>query len=239
MTNFECRARRCYAGPLAILILMLAALPGSSSADPFAKAETAEGVEQVDAYTLRGKKNFLHDFEPVVGRQIQLVVEIPAGNSDKWQVDGADGLMKWDFKDNKPRVVAYLPYPANYGMIPRTKLSKDRGGDGDPLDAIVLAPALRRGEVISARIIGVLKFTDSGERDDKIIAVTASSKLESIVDFAQLEREYPGSLTILETWFTNYKGAGVMTFEGRGTVEDATKILQAAMKDYQEQSAKP
>ena len=38
---------------------------------------------------------------------------------------------KWEFRDGKPRVVAYLGYPGNYGMIPRTLLPKEHGGDGD------------------------------------------------------------------------------------------------------------
>ena len=45
----------------------------------------------------------------------------------------------------KPREVKYLGYPGNYGMIPRTLLPKELGGDGDPLDVIVLGPAVERG----------------------------------------------------------------------------------------------
>jgi len=54
-----------------------------------------------------------------------------------------DGIMKWAFEDGKPRVIKYLAYPGNYGMIPRTLLPKELGGDGDPLDIIMLGPLSR------------------------------------------------------------------------------------------------
>lgn len=46
--------------------------------------------------------------------------------------------MKWEFKKGKPRVVSYLGYPGNYGMIPKTLLSKESAGDGDPLMSSLL-----------------------------------------------------------------------------------------------------
>ena len=42
--------------------------------------------------------------------------------------------------NDNPRIINYLGYPANYGMIPETLLSRNNGGDGDPLDIVVLGP---------------------------------------------------------------------------------------------------
>ena len=72
------------------------------------------------------------------------IVEIPAGACEKWEVK-LDGVMRWDMKDGKPRHVKYLGYPCNYGMVPRTMLGKELGGDGDPLDVLMLGPAVPRG----------------------------------------------------------------------------------------------
>ena len=77
----------------------------------------------------------------------------------------------------KPRTINYEPYPINYGMIPRTALPTRIGGDGDPLDIIVLGPPLTQGDVVQVKIIGIMKMTDFGERDDKIIAVPINSEL--------------------------------------------------------------
>ena len=56
-----------------------------------------------------------------------------------------------------PRIINYGNYPVNYGMIPKTVLPINLGGDGDPLDAIVLGNPLPRGTVLKAKIIGLLK----------------------------------------------------------------------------------
>ncbi len=57
--------------------------------------------------------------------------------------------------------------PANYGLIPQTL------GEGhDPLDILVLFQIeVEPLCIISARVIGVMRMIDSGEADDKIIAV--------------------------------------------------------------------
>ena len=123
-------------------------------------------------HTLVGPKNFLKDFEPINSDgTINVVIEIPAGTAAKWEVDKKDGSLKWEFKEGKPRIVKYLGYPGNYGMVPQTLLSKELGGDGDPLDVLVLGKMVPRGSVVDAKLIGILKFLDGGEQDDKLLAV--------------------------------------------------------------------
>jgi len=63
-------------------------------------------------------------------------------------------------------------------MIPQTLLSKENGGDGDPLDVIILGPSISRGSVVKAHLIGVLKLLDGGEQDDKLIAIIDNSIID-------------------------------------------------------------
>lgn len=137
----------------------------------------------------------------------------------------------------KPRIINYLGYPANYGMIPQTILPKELGGDGDPLDIIVLGPPVARGAIIRCSIIGALQLKDRGEQDDKLLAISVESKMAHISHLDGLSAEYPGVLDIVETWFVNYKGADKMQSEGYVGKKDANKILVAAMNEYQEMSA--
>jgi inorganic pyrophosphatase len=197
----------------------------------------AAGLRQVDEHTLVADKHFVNDFEsrPSPGL-VNVVVEIPSGTNAKWEVDKKDGKMKWEIRDGKPRVVKYLSYPGNYGMIPRTLLSKEKGGDGDPLDILVLGPSQPRGSVVQARIIGVLKFLDGGEQDDKLIAVMPGTAMEGVNNFSQLKGQFNGALDIVELWFANYKGPGVMESNGIGGVEEANAILDAAIKSFDETS---
>lgn len=163
---------------------------------------------------------------------IHAVIEIPAGTNAKWEVEKSGGQLRWEFKNGKPRVVQYLPYPGNYGMIPQTILPRELGGDGDPLDVIVLGPALGRGAVIPVRVIGVLKLLDGGEQDDKLVAVSLDGPLRDVETLAELDARFQGVRLILETWFGHYKGPGEMEVRGWGDAERADQILTDAERAY-------
>lgn len=164
---------------------------------------------------------------------INMVVEIPAGTNDKWEVEKSNGSLQWEHQDGAPRVVQYLAYPANYGMIPQTVLPSELGGDGDPLDVILLGPRVDRGTVVHARPIGILLLLDDGERDDKILAVQTSGPLSDVVDLEGLESNYPGVQGIIEIWFTSYKGPGRLTSTGFEDAAAAMATVAEASRFYQ------
>jgi inorganic pyrophosphatase len=164
----------------------------------------------IDEYTLVGRQDLLA-LAPIDKRGVmRAIIEIPAGTLAKWEVDKtAPNAIRWEERDNAPRVVAYLAYPANYGVIPGTFLPTDLGGDGDPLDVIILGDAIARGEIIGVRLIGVLRMTDNGQQDDKLIAVLIDgSPFSSIHSMSELDQKFVGASSIIETWFRNYKGPG-------------------------------
>jgi len=192
----------------------------------------APGLKFVDAYTVVAEKNFLDDIEPLnADGTINMVVEIPAGRTDKWEVK-KDGWLHWDFKDEKPRIVQYLGYPCNYGMVPQTVLAKELGGDGDPLDCLVLGASAPRGSVLKVKVIGVIKLTEKGEQDDKLLTVRVEDPIYAANNLAELNTKFPGVTAILETWFTNYKGPGALVCKGFGDVEEARQILETALKSF-------
>lgn len=161
-------------------------------------------------------KNLLLDFKPLtLNGNINVVIEIPTGTNEKWEVNKQSGLLELEIlKGNIPRVIDYIPYPANYGMIPRTLLPKELGGDGDPLDVIVLGKPISGGSVVECKLIGVLKLLDRGEQDDKLIAVSLNSIFNNINSLEELDLEYKGVSEVLKIWFSNYKGEGLMEFKG-------------------------
>jgi inorganic pyrophosphatase len=166
---------------------------------------------------------------------IRAVVEIPAGTSAKWEMSKDNPkAVYWELKKNKPRIVNYLGYPGNYGSIPGTALPKELGGDGDPLDVLVLGQAVPRGEIVSVRLIGVLKMLDDGEQDDKLIAVlTENSPFSHIESMAQLNAEFHGVSQIVDLWFANYKGPdGGMKGLGFEDAAAARAVLEAAAANY-------
>lgn len=161
---------------------------------------------------------------------VNVVVEIPAGTIDKWQVRKSDGQLEWEKKDGVPRVVQYLGYPGNYGMVPNTLLPREAGGDGDPLDVLVLGPAVPRGTIQRTRLVGVLKLLDEGEQDDKLLAVPLEGPFADVRDLSQLQARFPGVKHIIETWFASYEGPGVTEPRGYGSPEEARTILEKAIQ---------
>jgi inorganic pyrophosphatase len=80
------------------------------------------------------------------------VIECPRGSFVKRRADGAI-----DF-------VSPLPCPYNYGSLPGTV-----GGDGDPVDAIVLGPRLAAGTRVSLPVVAEVDFVDEGLVDTKLV----------------------------------------------------------------------
>lgn len=193
-------------------------------------------IQETDSlYVLKGEKHFFNDYEPYCENgDINAIIEIPAGTLEKWEVDKKDGSMRLEFVDEKPRIVQYLAYPANYGMIPQTVLPKELGGDGDPLDVLVLGDACERGEVVPCKLIGVMIMLDRGEQDDKLIAVKKGSPYYSVNSIAGLNEKFPGITEILKIWFTNYKGVGKIEVKGFEEKNVADEILESAVREFGE-----
>ncbi len=167
---------------------------------------------------------------------INAVIEIPAGTNEKWEFDKEAKEIKLERRNGRPRIVKYLGYPGNYGMIPQTILPKENGGDGDPLDVLVIGGPSTRGAVVKAKLIGVLKYEDRGEQDDKLIAVLPETVLGAVDNFSDLENKFPEALKIIITWFNHYKGPGKMILKGQGSEKEATAILDKAIDFYRNSS---
>lgn len=221
------RPRRQYYSIVIVFPLLLLV-----ACEPESKKDT------VDSNPSFGQQyDYLRDYNPALSLDSHLVnaiVEIPAGRADKWEVNPGDGHMYQDSLDGLPRVVNFLPYPANYGMIPRSVMSEVTGGDGDPLDILILDSALERCSLHRVRIIGALKLLDNGEVDDKLIAVTLTGKLSGVTSISELNQLYPGITIILETWFDNYKGPGKMEPAGFVDVDSALIVTLNAINDFTE-----
>lgn len=162
------------------------------------------------------------------GALVNAYIEISAGSIEKWELNKNSGKLERELIDGLPRTVSYLGYPGNYGMIPNTLLSKEDGGDGDPLDVLVLGNAVPNNSQLPSRIIGVLKLLDRSEQDDKLIAIDPDGPFSSIKNIEELNNYFPGVTEIIETWFVNYKGPGKMKSQGYGSMDEALDILGKA-----------
>lgn len=91
-----------------------------------------------------------------------VVVEIPTGSTNKYEIDLETGIIKLDRVLFSP-----LFYPCDYGYIPQTMYR-----DGDAIDALVMiSHPTFPGAVVEAKAIGVLEMRDEKGSDEKILCV--------------------------------------------------------------------
>ncbi|HEX2847057.1 MAG TPA: inorganic diphosphatase [Chitinophagaceae bacterium] len=127
-------------------------------------------------------------------QKVNALIEIPQGSRAKYEVDKATGLLLLD------RVIySSFHYPVNYGFIPQTL-----GQDSDPLDILVLcSQSIQSLCLVEATVIGNMQMIDSGQLDDKIIAV--ASKDPSVNHYSKIEDLPQHFLLELRNFFEQYK----------------------------------
>jgi inorganic pyrophosphatase len=96
--------------------------------------------------------------------EFDVTIEVPKGQRNKYEVDHETGRIRLD-----RMLFTSTRYPADYGFVDGTL-----GGDGDPLDALVLVeePTFP-GCLIRARAVGVFHMTDEAGPDEKLLCVVA------------------------------------------------------------------
>jgi inorganic pyrophosphatase len=127
-------------------------------------------------------------------KKVNALIEIPQGSRTKYEIDKETGLLKLD------RVIySSFHYPVNYGFIPQTL-----GDDGDPLDILVLcSQSIQSLCLVEATVIGNMQMIDSGEMDDKIIAVaTKDPSVNHITSIQEMPRHF---IAELRNYFEQYK----------------------------------
>ena len=124
-----------------------------------------------------------------------VLVEIPKGQRNKYEVDHESGRIRLD-----RTLFTSTQYPADYGFIEHTL-----GLDGDPLDALVLliGEPTFPGCLIKCRAIGMYRMTDEAGGDDKVLCVPASDHRRDHVRDITDVRKY--LLLEIQHFFTVYK----------------------------------
>jgi inorganic pyrophosphatase len=160
--------------------------------------------------------------------QLQAVIEIPAGTNTKYEYNKKELRFEPDMREGRVRRINFLSYPLNYGFIPSTKMDKGRGGDGDPLDVLVLAEHLASGTVIAVEPIGLLMLKDLGEWDNKVLAIPVDpeKRILTATNWQDFQRDYSAARHIIEQFFLYYDGLGVMTLMGWGDENAALEEIK-------------
>lgn len=158
-------------------------------------------------------------------RIVNAVIEIPQGSRAKYEIDKDSGLLKLD------RIIySSFYYPCNYGFIPQTY-----GDDKDPLDILVITSLpVQAMCLMQAKVIGVMQMIDSGDADDKIIAVAANDP--SVNHYNNIEEIPPHFFEELRHFFEEYKRLEnkSVTVNEFGDKSMALTIIEDSFKLYKE-----
>jgi inorganic pyrophosphatase len=156
---------------------------------------------------------------------INVVIEIPAGSSHK--IEWNRELAAFQLDRVEPAIFAK---PTNYGFIPQTL-----DEDGDELDALIITDQpLPTGIFLEAKVIGVMKFEDDGEIDDKIVVVPSDDRAtgNAIQSLQDISKQKIDQITHHFTHYKDLKKPGSTIVKGWGDVSEATTIINEAIERW-------
>ena len=108
--------------------------------------------------------NLLHDIPAGSRDEMTVIIEIPRGSMNKYEIDKDTGIIALDRVNHTAQA-----YPFDYGFVPQTLWD-----DGDALDVVLITSSpLLPGILVKARPVGIMRMIDAGEPDEKVIAVPA------------------------------------------------------------------
>lgn len=153
---------------------------------------------------------------------VNVIVEIPTGSSNKIEWNRELAIFQLDRTEP-----AIFGKPTNYGFIPQTL-----DEDGDELDALIItSEPLPTGVYLESKIVGVMKFEDDGEVDDKIVVVPSDDRnngnaINTLQDIPQK------LIDQIEFHFSHYKDLkkpGTTIVKSWGDIEEAKVVIQEAI----------
>ena len=129
-----------------------------------------------------------------VPEEFNMIVEIPRGSKNKYEIDKATGLIKLDRAMRTAQ-----DYPFDYGFAPMTLWDDD-----DALDVVVLSTyPLATGILVNVRPVAVMRMIDGGEGDDKVIAVPVKDpRWDDVQDIGDINKH---TLKEIQHFFETYK----------------------------------
>ena len=157
--------------------------------------------------------------------ELNVVVEIPTGSNHKIEWDREHACFMLD----RVEPIAFAK-PCNYGFIPQTI-----DEDGDELDALIITDQpLTTGIWLKTRSLGVMKFVDGGEVDDKIIVVPADDrnngdKYQSLED---LPKQLIEQIRFHFNHYKDLKKPGTTEVKEFADVKTAKKVIADSMERY-------
>jgi inorganic pyrophosphatase len=153
---------------------------------------------------------------------VNVVVEIPAGSSHKIEWNRELAVMQLDRVE--PKIFAK---PTSYGFIPQTL-----DEDGDELDVLIITQdPLATGIFLEAKVIGVMKFEDDGEVDDKVVVVPADDRNtgNAINSLADIPEQLIKQIEFHFNHYKDLKKPGTTIVKSWGDAAEAKQVIHESI----------
>lgn len=160
---------------------------------------------------------------------INVIIEIPKGSKNKYEIDKETGLIMLDRAMHTSQ-----DYPFDYGFMPQSHWE-----DGDPLDVVVLTTyALAPGILVKVRPVGIVNMIDDGDSDAKIIAVPEKDpRWDDVQNLSDINKH---TIKEIEHFFLTYKQIQKkeVSIDGIGNKADAQAAILKSQELYKEKFQK-
>jgi inorganic pyrophosphatase len=170
--------------------------------------------------------NYWHDISPGDKDAVNVIIEIPSGSKNKYEIDKETGLIALDRAMHTAQ-----DYPFDYGFVPQTLWD-----DGDAADVVLLSTySLDPGILVRTRLVGVMTMVDDGESDDKLIGVPVDDPRWD--DVQDIEDVHDHTLKEVRHFFRTYKGLQEedVSIENFSNREAAQEAFEKSRKLYQQE----
>ena len=151
-----------------------------------------------------------------------VLIEIPQGSKIKCVFDESTQSLLVD------RILhTSTHYPANYGLIPRTKAE-----DGDSINALVMcSEVLHPLSLVECYPVGMVSMTDSGTTDEKIIAVPyGDPKFNGYRDISELPEHIVKELSHFFLVYKTLEGMVTANIEFGNSVVAKNSLLRSILR---------
>lgn len=138
--------------------------------------------------------NHWHNIPAGNKESVNVIIEIPSGSKNKYEIDKDTGLIALDRAMHTAQ-----DYPFDYGFAPQTLWD-----DGDAADVVLLSTySLDPGILVQTRLVGVMTMIDGGESDDKLIGVPVDDpRWDDVEDISDV---HDHTLKEIRHFFRTYK----------------------------------
>ena len=172
--------------------------------------------------------NLWHDISAGsnIPNEVNTIIEIPKGSKNKYEIDKETGMIALDRVAHTAQ-----DFPFDYGFVPQTLWD-----DGDALDVIVLTThPLHPGILVRVRPVALMGMIDSGDSDDKLIAVPVEDpRWDHVKDLVDINKH---TIKEMDHFYSTYKKIQGKEVEVTGFkgVEEAKAAIERSQKLYAEQ----